>query len=194
MTERKLVERCVSGDREAQRELYAQTSERVYNLLLRMTGNAEDAFDLAQDTYLKAFAQIGQFDGRARLATWLYRIAVNEALQFLRRTRREQARRAGLAIRPGSQGGADQVADRLDVADALDALPPGDRAVLLLRYQHGLDYRALAETLDCSEGTVASRLNRARARIRRILQQGYATREEPAPEGHPTDSGKKVSG
>ena len=80
LTESELVDGCRKGEREAQRELYARTCERIYALLLRMTRHPEDAFDLAQDTYLRAFARIGQFDGRSSLATWLYSIAVTQAL------------------------------------------------------------------------------------------------------------------
>ncbi|RME38752.1 MAG: sigma-70 family RNA polymerase sigma factor, partial [Planctomycetota bacterium] len=85
--ERDLIARCRQGDRNARRTLFERTSDRIYRLLLRMTGNADDAFDLAQETYLRAFTEIGKFDGRSNVATWLYRIAVNEALQCLRRRR-----------------------------------------------------------------------------------------------------------
>ena len=90
MTERELVELCRRGDRQAQRALYDQTAEAIYRLALRMTRNADDAFDVAQDTYVRAFTRIEQFDGRSSLATWLHRIAVNEALQLLRRRKNEQ--------------------------------------------------------------------------------------------------------
>ncbi len=69
MTEQELVERCREGDREAQRELYDRTSGPVYRLLLKMTASPDDAFDLAQETYLKAFTRINQFDGRSSVAT-----------------------------------------------------------------------------------------------------------------------------
>ena len=75
--EQELVEGCWRQDRSAQRQLYELTSEKIHRLMLRMTRNADDAFDLAQDTYLRAFARMDRFDGRSSLATWLYRIAIN---------------------------------------------------------------------------------------------------------------------
>ncbi|MFH0980331.1 MAG: sigma-70 family RNA polymerase sigma factor [Planctomycetota bacterium] len=182
-----LAERCRRGDREAQRELYTRTSERIHRLLVRMTGNPDAAFDLAQDTYLRAFERIHQFDGRASLETWLYRIAVTEALQFLRQARRDrvhlQARNTEGAVESTSNGSI----ARLDVNDALAALDPDERAILLLRYQEGLDYRAIASVVDCAEGTVASRLHRARERLRKYLGASYAPGEESKADGHPKD-------
>ena len=185
MTEEELVQRCCDGDREAQSELYARTSRRIYRLLLRMTGNEEAASDLAQETYLRAFARIGDFDARSTVATWLYRIAVNEALQHLRRLQRERDRSESVLPDVAAPGSQDHHAATLDVAEALGALAPDDRAVLLLRYQEGLDYRRMATMLDCAEGTVASRLNRARAKMGELLGEGYAVREEERVGGHP---------
>ena len=187
-----LVRQCREGDREAQRALYERTSERVYRLLLKMTGNPDDAFDLAQETYLKAFTRIDQFDGRASLATWLYRIAVNEALQFLRRAKRTRVKTQEIATERHPEPDADQSMVRLDIQGALATLSLNDRAMLLLRYQEGLDYRAIAEVMDCAAGTVASRLNRARHGLRDILQKSYAATEEDDPRGRQKD-GRKVS-
>ncbi len=185
LTESELVARCRQGDREAQRELYSQTSERIYRLLLRMTGNQDTAFDLAQDTYLRAFARIDQFDGRSAFGTWLYRIAVTEALQFLRQEKRFRRSLQEDARETAVDSSSEQTAARMDVNEALAALEPGDRAILLLRYQEGQSYRAIAETLECEEGTVASRLNRARNRFRGILGKGYAPWEEGEAAEHP---------
>lgn len=204
LTESELVARCRQGDREAQRELYNQTSERIYRLLLRMTGNQDTTFDLAQDTYLRAFARIDQFDGRSAFGTWLYRIAVTEALQFLRREKRLRESLKGDAAKTPVDSSSDQTAERLDVTEALATLEPGDRAILLLRYQEGQSYRAIAWTLECEEGTVASRLNRARNRLRGILGKGYAPEEEGEVAEHqkrgdigragaPADAGKPAS-
>lgn len=187
MTEAELVQRCRNREREAQRELYARTSERIYRLLVRMTGSRDAAFDLAQDTYLRAFTHIDQFDGRASLATWLYRIATTQALQYLRRARRARLNQDGTpAERPAELTG-DPSTTRLDVREALAGLEPVDRAMLLLRYQEGLDYRAIAQVADCAEGTVASRLNRARARLRERLGSSYVPREESNAVEHQTE-------
>ena len=84
-SERQLIDGCRRGDREAQRRLYEETSQKIYRLMLRMTRHSDDAFDLTQEAYVRALSQIDQFDARSSLTTWLYRIAVNQALQFLRR-------------------------------------------------------------------------------------------------------------
>ena len=173
MDEQKLVEGCRRGDREAQRTLYVRTSPQIYNLIFRMTGHREDAFDLTQETYIRAFAKVSRFDGRSSLATWLYRIAVNEVRQFLRKAAterktiqelRDRANRQSLPL--GDVG--------LDIDHALAALQPTDRMILILRYEHGQDYRTIAEVCDIAIGTVASRLNRARARVREWLEPAYA--------------------
>ena len=145
----------------------------------------DDAFDLAQETYLRGFTQIDQFDGRSSVATWLYRIAVNEALQFLRRTKTMRIKLQELAAQRSSGCGDEEAGARLDVEAALKALSETDRAVLLLRYQEGLDYRAIADVVGCAEGTVASRLNRARERMRGVLQESYGHSEATDVEVHP---------
>jgi RNA polymerase sigma-70 factor (ECF subfamily) len=171
------VDGCRRGDRQAQRTVFEQTSERIYALLRKMTRDAELAFDLTQDTYLRAFARIGDFDGRSSISTWLYRIAVNLAIQSSRRSALERRKLTILkqdrhpATRPESNDA------RIDVQTALDALSPVDRALLILRYEDGQDYRAIAAILGCAEGTVGSRLTRARDRMREILGEDYSTRE-----------------
>jgi RNA polymerase sigma-70 factor (ECF subfamily) len=177
-----LAHRCQRGDREAQRTLYDSTAVQVYRVLLRMTGGSDEAFDLTQESYLRVFRGIHAFDGRSRLSTWVYRIAVNEGLQFLRR-RRAASRPfpKGTFVRP--EPAHPHV--RLDVQQALGNVDPCDRAILVLRYQEGLDYREIAGILQCAEGTVGSRLNRARNRLRELLGDAYGSGEESRYEEHP---------
>ncbi len=186
VSEDTLVERCRRGDRDAQRGLFKQTSEPIYRLLLRMTRNQDDAFDLSQETYLKAFGQIETFDGRSAIATWLYKIAVNEALQFLRRnkTKREKLEKTAFD-QNDNENLIEAVAIKLDMRTALAKVDPSDRVMLLLRYENGLDYRAIAEVIGCAEGTVASRLSRSRERLREILRESYELREEDGAGVHP---------
>ncbi len=181
-----MVEGCRRGNRKAQRDLFELTSERIFRLLHRMTGSRDDAYDLSQVTYLKGFTQIEKFDGRSSVATWLYRIAVNEALQFLRRagTIRLNMDRCAKEVDEGDRS-HDAIIVQLDVQAALEGVEPADRAILLLRYQDGLDYRTIAEVVECPEGTVASRLSRARDRLREILQKSYDIREESDAGVHP---------
>lgn len=171
MTEAEIVERCRRLDREAQHELYARTSDRIYRLLLRMTGSAEDAADLTQDTYLRVFDRIDQFKGSSSIATWIYRVAVNEAQQhFRRRGRHEQVLREQV---PPAESATDpeqaRAANRMDVHRALQRLPDEDRILLSLRYFEGMDYAQMAEVLEKPAGTIASGLNRARRALQEAL-------------------------
>lgn len=187
LNDQELAERCRRGDHTAQREIYDRTSERIYRLLLKITRNPDRAFDLAQDTYVRAFTRMHQFDGRASLATWLYRIAVNEALQLARREATADAKLGALPHPDEVEADGGHVAAQIDVAEALAALSLEDRTILLLRYQEGLDYAAISDITGCPPGTVASRLNRAREKMRNLLSKDYGTREESAPAEHPTD-------
>ncbi|GMU37884.1 MAG: sigma-70 family RNA polymerase sigma factor [Planctomycetia bacterium] len=189
MDEAAVVEGCRRGDRAAQRVFYEQHADRIYALTLRMTDRPEDAFDLTQDTFLRAFQQFANFDARAAAGTWLYRIAVNETLQFFRRRDRERTRLE--ASRPEATGRTDDgtaAPAETDVAAALADLSLEHRVILILKYQTGLDYAEIAEVLDCAPGTVASRLNRARAELRRALEAREAG-EEPRRVRHPTSRG-----
>lgn len=173
MNDRDLIERCRAGEREAQRQLFEQTSVRIYRLLLRMTGNPDDASDLTQATYVKGFQRLDQFDGRSTVASWFYRIAINEALQFRRRQGVATVKLQALVPNRPAEAQRPTTDLRLDLEGALAELPSDDRALLVLKYQEELDYRGIAAVLECAEGTVASRLNRARDRLREILQKSY---------------------
>jgi len=183
-------------DRAAQQEVYGRTVERVYGVLLRITHSSEDALELAQETYYQAFSHIRGFDGKSSFDTWLYRIAVNEALQLMRREGMARAKRESLAVQPGTDAGDDDADARIDIEAALVELHPLERTMLILRYQEGLDYQTIAQITDCSPGTVGSRLNRAREKMRELLKKGYSFAEEtPAPK-HPMDrvEGESVDG
>lgn len=173
VNDRVLIERCRAGERDAQRQLFERTSVRIYRLLLRMTGNPEDAADLTQETYFKGLQRLDQFDGRSAVASWFYRIAVNEALQFRRRQGIGTVKLQAVAPNQPTEARRPQTDLELDLECALAELPPDDRALLVLRYQEELDYRGIADVLECAEGTVASRLNRARDKLREILRKSY---------------------
>ncbi len=187
MDEAELVEGCQRGDRAAQHQLYERYGERIYRLTLRLTGNAQDAFDLTQETFVRAFQRIAAFDGRAGVGTWLYRIATNEALQLFRRRRTEQRHLQAFAEQKAAAADPTSAPSRLEIDDALARLSESHRAILILRYQEGLSYDEIAEALDVAPGTVASRMNRARAQLRAILAGEPSTpKEEAADPPHPT--------
>lgn len=182
-----LLQRCRDQDRQAQQELYHATLPQIYALLLRMTGSPHDAADLSQETYVRAYTHLDQFDGRSSFVTWLHRIAVNEALQFLRRADRQRdALQTYAAQNPAHKATSSPSSRIQDLQEAVTRLDPLDRALLSLRYQGGLDYRTLADVLDIPAGTVASRLNRARERLRILLQPGPGRPEEMEAPPHRT--------
>jgi RNA polymerase sigma-70 factor (ECF subfamily) len=187
MIDNELVERCRRGDRKAQQEIYTQTAERICRVLTRITHSPEDSLDLAQDTYVRAFTRIAQFDGNSTFYTWLCRIAVNEALQFLRREGVARANREFLVAESRHEAAENSADARIDIEAALAQLPALERAMLVLRYQEGLDYQSIAQVADCSPGTVGSRLNRAREKMRELLNKGYGFVEETPAPNHPID-------
>lgn len=178
MNEEELISLCRIGDANARKLLYTRTVNEVYRLVLRITGNEHDALDLTQNTYLLAFERIHQFKQNAAFSSWLYRIAYNEALQFLKASSRRTERTA--AIDPPANDTESEVRldTGLDLESAMAMLPVDDRGLLLLRYHAGLDYNAIADVLACPPGTVASRLNRARSRLAGVLEASYKCSEK----------------
>ena len=165
-----IISACQSNDRFAQQQLYELHHRRVYRLCVRLVGQ-QDASDVIQQTFLKVFRTIQQFTGSSRFETWLHRVTVNECLQHIRsRNRRPEV---ALEVEPpegGSKtGAAVESAELLQVA--LDRLEPELRTIFVLRELEELSYAELAETLDVSAGTVASRLNRARTQLKELLTQ-----------------------
>ena len=162
------VQAAAAGDRSALREIYEATSDRVFRLMARMVG-VQDADDLTQQVYMQAFSKLSQFSGDSKFETWLYRLATNEALQHLRREKHR--RTSELVVEPTTrQNDSVEQGERSQfVRQALAALDPELRAIFTLKEEHGLSYQEIANTLDIREGTVGSRLNRARRELRKML-------------------------
>jgi len=191
MDEAGLVRGCREGDRGAQRALYELHVGPIYRLALRLTRNEQDAFDLTQETFVRALLRLEGFDSRCRLRTWLYRVAVNEWLQLHRRRRTEQFHLRALAARRTEVCRSDP-ADRdvPEVDAALARISDEHRVILLLKYHENLSYDEIAEVLGVPAGTVASRLNRARAELRSALScRSPGAGEETAARAHPTVEG-----
>lgn len=158
-------------------ELAGQHERMLYLLCLRMTGSREDAQDCAQEALLRAYRAFDGFRGQSSARTWLYRVAYNTCLDFLRRRREEYSldalREAGLELpddntpRPGEALEREDM--RRQIEYALTLLPEDQRAVLVLRDFQQLPYDEIAAVLDISEGTVKSRLSRAREKVKNIL-------------------------
>jgi len=162
--------------------LYERFRERVFNVALRVVGNSDDASDVLQDVFLLLFRKIHRFRERAFFASWVYRITVNMSLDHLRRRRRAPLPTATESLLDGPQETGDLSSPERRLAGrdlerhvriALRGLSPRLRIVIVLRYLEGLAYGDIAEILECSVGTVKSRLNRAHAAMRRELSRRY---------------------
>ena len=168
-----LVERYRHGDRDAFAALVVRYQRPVFNAAWWVVKNADDAADIAQSVFLKVAERIDDFDPQYRFFSWLYRIAVNEALNSLRRHGREEPLDDEVDV-PGPDGDAPD--RRLEDArlsarlrDAMARLSTNDRTVLVLRHFSELSYQEIAQVLELDEKTVKSRLHEARMRLRGML-------------------------
>ena len=163
-----LLNACQNGDREAQRQIYELYKKPMYQLTFRLVG-PQEAADLTQQIFLQLFQKIDQFAGRSRFRTWLYRLAVNECLQHLRRQKRTVP---GSLVEDPADSSVSEI-DRLEQHELLEhvlsRLEPDLRTIFLLKEVEHLSYAELVETLEIPEGTVASRLNRARTQLKASL-------------------------
>ena len=170
-----LVLRCREGDRDAFEQLVIRYQKPVFNVALRMLRNREDALDVAQTTFLKAFEHLGDYDPAFRFYSWLYRIAINESLNALA-LRKPRGELDGNTAddRPGPDRAAegDQVLQAIE--DALMRISPELRTVTVLRHITQLSYEDIGEALGLPEKTVKSRLHSAREQLRAHLSRSGA--------------------
>ncbi len=188
-----LVERCRNGDLEAFDEIVALHQNRIYNVCFWSLGDADEAADATQETFLRAWRAIAKFRGESAFATWLHRIALNVTHDAARRRGRApvpfSATSSGEDDLPGIDPpdpalGPAQIAAqherRLAVRRALAALPENHRTVLVLFDIEGLSYEEAAAALQLPMGTLKSRLNRARVALRERLEECRELFEEGA--------------
>jgi RNA polymerase sigma-70 factor (ECF subfamily) len=173
-----LVQRCQSGDSGAFQELVSRYHQKVYLVILGLLRNREDALEVAQETFLRAYRKISGFQGGSSFYTWLYRIGVNLAIDAQRRQKRNPLDfRESMDRVLESQGevARDPFADAHDrelregLMKAINDLTPEHKAVIVLRTVEGLSYKDIGEILGCSEGTVMSRLHYARKKLHEKL-------------------------
>jgi RNA polymerase sigma-70 factor (ECF subfamily) len=175
--ELQLVERCRNGELGAFEELYRQHSGRLFSLAVRMLGNQTDAEDQLQEIFLSAHRKLESFRGEAALGTWLYRLAMNQLLDYVRsRSARTGQLTDGLddATLLADAGGhrlADRAIVRIDLERALAELPEGCRAAFVLHDVEGLEHKEVSEVLGIAEGTSKSQVHKARLRLRGLLRK-----------------------
>lgn len=187
MDEKQLIEQAGKGNEEAFSQLVLQYEKQIYNLTLRMTGDRDTAFDLTQETFLKAWRAISLFQFDSKFSTWLCRIASNTCIDFLRKQKKRQTisltavdednEAYEIAVSDSSLDPAriaEAAQDREMVFQALQSLPADYRIALSLRAIEDMSYDQIAEALNLSPGTVKSRISRARERIRKLLAGNFS--------------------
>jgi RNA polymerase sigma-70 factor (ECF subfamily) len=178
-----------NGDRAEFAQLVSRYSGQIYRLALKMLKDQQDAEDILQETFIKAYKALPEFEGRSKLSTWLYRIATNEALMFLRRKKLDT-----ISVEQPAENDEEQAPLQIvdwcclpegefmsnealaHLQDSIDELPESLRVVFLLRDIEGLSTREVANVLDLSETAVKTRLSRARLRLREILTTYFGQR------------------
>ncbi len=172
------VQRVLDGDVNEYEKLVLEYQKNVYNLALRMTGNAEDAADMAQEAFIKAYNSLASYRGDSRFSVWLYRIVSNVCLDFLRARKRRQTVSLSVVDDEGEEteleisdesASPEKLLERSMTRDAvrrgLQELTPEYRQILILRELQGMSYDEIAETLGLESGTVKSRIFRARKKL-----------------------------
>lgn len=174
-----LVRESRLGHPQAFRELFERYHRQVLAVAVGMTGNSDDAKDVAQEAFLRAHRSLESFHGESSFYTWLYRIAVNVAIDFRRRdSRRAEVIQSGLVVEeaavpqetlePSAELARKQIGERIFAV--IDELTPEHKAAILLREIEGLSYEDISKVMQCSKGTVMSRLHYARKKLQAKLR------------------------
>jgi RNA polymerase sigma-70 factor (ECF subfamily) len=173
MEDHQLVERSRAGDVAAFEELVKRHQARAYAIAYRLLGRREDAQEVAQEAFARAYFRLAEFRGTAQFRTWLYRILVNLATDFLRRRKPEVPENEAIPHLVDTRGNPGENLHRQELRQgieaAIKALPADLRTVILLREMEGLSYREIARVIRRPVGTVMSRLFHARRRLQQSL-------------------------
>ena len=179
-----IIAKVLSGDADAFEPLVTANQNFVYNIALKMLSNPEDAFDVSQEAFLKAYRSLKDFKGDSSFSSWLYRITANMCLDFMRKNKKRRA--ASIVYLdddnelkdlelPDNRYDPETELERKElqdaINDALTLLPDDQRSILLLRELSGMSYAEISDVLKLEPGTVKSRLFRARARLAKILKE-----------------------
>lgn len=177
VSEKKIIEKVLGGDANAFEELVLKYEKTVYNLALRMVGDRDDAFDMTQEAFIKAYGSLSSFRGDSKFSVWIYRIATNVCLDFLRSKSRKQQvsltvsdddEDAQLDIPDPKADPEQQLIKKISmqsVEEGLKTLPDKQRQILVMRELGGMSYAEIGAALLLEEGTVKSRIFRARKRL-----------------------------
>ena len=200
--ELRVIKKVLDGDKGAFEDIVLANQKNVYNLALKLTGNEEDALDISQEAFFKAYLQLGSFRAQSRFSVWLYRLTYNLCIDFLRK--KPKATVISLTYSDGEDDTADiEIPDMRDIPEdvilrcesgeiisqSICELRPEHREILTMREITGMSYCEIALTLGVSEGTVKSRLARARKSLVGIL-----VKKGTFPDNFRQKGGKEVEG
>lgn len=192
MDEQTLVEKAKQGDVEAFETLIAEHQKRIYNIAFKMIGNQEDALDLSQEVLIKIFKNLHKFHGSAKFSTWVYRVATNTCLDEIKKRRKYTTYSIDERIQtedgdltadipdtaPTPEASAVQKDVQKIIQEGIAKLGDEHKKVIILRDLHGFSYEYIAKILKCSEGTVKSRISRARKKLKKILSENMELFED----------------
>jgi len=182
--EKAIIERVINGDKNAFEELVLANQKNVYNLALKMTRNEDDALDISQEAFIKAYNQLGKFRGDSRFSVWLYRLTYNLCIDFLRKKPSSSVisldyEDDGGEVKPLEipdlrnlpEDSAIRDETRKSINESINELPLKHREILVMREITGMSYDDIALSLNINAGTVKSRLARARLNLLEILEK-----------------------
>ena len=176
-----IIKQVLGGDADAFEHIVKKYEKKVYNLALRYLKNRDDALDLSQEVFIQVYNNLAQFRGDSQFSTWIYRVTYNKCVDMLRKTQKLrrnvvmstddenffETRDCRASIEEDYEGRETLVT----VMKIIDTLPSEQRDVVILRYIKDLSYSQIADVLEIAEGTVKSRLNRARLKIKEQLKE-----------------------
>jgi len=182
--EKDIIKKVTGGDKNAFEELVLANQKNVYNLALKMTKNADDALDISQEAFIKAYRQLSSFRGDSKFSVWLYRLTYNLCIDFLRKN--STAKTVSLDFEDSAgdvkpleipdlrnlpEDNAIRIETRKNIADGIKELPDNHREILVMREVTGMSYEEISSSLGINAGTVKSRLARAREKLIEILSK-----------------------
>ncbi|MCD5410519.1 MAG: RNA polymerase sigma factor [Clostridiales bacterium] len=187
-----LIRESKNGNSSSFEELVSPHYKKAFNTAYRILGNLEDANDVAQDAIIKVFKSIGSFKENSSFSTWVYKIVVNTCIDFKRKNKKQQVvyldkeigeKNGGLVLEiPDNAGTPESLFEENEVKHiihyAINQLNFEQRKIIVLRDVKGFSYKEIAEILECSEGTVKSKISRARNNLRKLLASKLNEREE----------------